>query len=83
MPLTEQIIDGVQLALLGMAVVFVFLGILILLMLLMSWIAHRFEQVATTAVPTPPLPVRDSGVDPNIVPVIAAAVASWRRRHVP
>jgi len=80
-PITEQIIDGVQLALLGMAVVFVFLSILILMMLLMSWIAGKFEHAEPPVTASFHVPLRDSGVDAKVVPVIAAAVAVWRRRR--
>ncbi len=81
MPITEQIIDGLQLALLGMAVVFVFLSILILVMLLMSRLASKFAQVESPTAATFTVPLRNSGVDANVVPVIAAAIAVLRRRR--
>ncbi|OOZ42988.1 OadG family protein [Solemya elarraichensis gill symbiont] len=79
MQVSDLMMDGAQLMLLGMGSVFIFLTILVTAMKAMSWLAITIggeEEAQPTRTP-----VRDSGVDANIIPVIAAAVAVWRKRH--
>jgi oxaloacetate decarboxylase gamma subunit len=79
MQVSDLMMDGAQLMLLGMGSVFIFLTILVMTMKVMSWLAITVgskEEVLPKRAP-----VRNSGVDANIIPVIAAAVAVWRKRH--
>ncbi|OOZ45518.1 hypothetical protein BOW37_03045 [Solemya velum gill symbiont] len=79
MQVSDLMLEGAQLMLLGMGSVFIFLTILVMTMKAMSWLAITVGGEEET-LPSK-APVRDSGVDANIIPVIAAAVAVWRKRH--
>lgn len=79
MAISEMLLSGLELMVLGMGMVFLFLALLILIMQGMSAFAARFaEEPPTTKVQTP-LTVRDGGVsDPRLIAAITAAVARYR-----
>lgn len=79
MQVSDLMMDGAELMLLGMGSVFIFLTILVMAMKAMSWLAITIGS-GEEALPSK-APVRNSGVDANIIPVISAAVAVWRKRH--
>lgn len=80
MQVSDLLLEGAHLLLLGMGSVFIFLIILVLAMKAMSQLAMAIGQDEEEA-HLAHVPVRDSGVDANIIPVISAAVAVWRKRH--
>jgi oxaloacetate decarboxylase gamma subunit len=79
MPLTDLLMEGVNLLLLGMGSVFVFLATLVLAMNGMSHLARRIEpeqlplQLRPAAAPT-----ARSDLDDEIIVVISAAVRHYR-----
>lgn len=82
MPISELLLQGANLMLLGMGIVFTFLAILVLTMTWMSKLARSLEkeEVHGTTITTPARV--DSGADKNeeLVAVIAAAVSRYRSR---
>ena len=78
--LSEQIKNGLILLVLGMAIVFVFLTILVFSTICVSKIVRKFEKrpepaVATTAEPVMAQPVAKASNDAEIAAAIVAAVA--------
>ncbi|MBF0469766.1 MAG: OadG family protein [Gammaproteobacteria bacterium] len=73
MTVTELLLEGVQLMILGMGTVFLFLGTLIAVITLISRLLHRFDS--------PPIPTAAETEDPLLPAVVAAAVAQYRRDH--
>lgn len=79
MPITDLLMTGVELMLLGMGIVFSFLVLLVLALKVMSWLADRFltaESPVPTSTVTQPMPV-----DASLIAVISAAVARYRSTH--
>ena len=80
MPITDLILQGVQLMILGMGVVFIFLMILVFALSLMSKIAFYFDKGDEYAVHDTAKPA----VKPEntaLIAVISAAVARYRSSH--
>ena len=81
MPVSGLIMDGLGLMLLGMGIVFSFLVILVFAMNLMSRLAGILEvpeeNAPSAAVRSPVGKIEET----DVVPVIAAAVATWRNRN--
>ncbi len=82
MSVTELLLSGVDLMLLGMGIVFLFLAILVLAMNSMSWLAQKIE-VAEPAVEfissTTTSAKRDSGND-ELIAVVTAAIKRYRAK---
>ena len=78
MALSEMLMSGAELMVLGMGMVYLFLAMLILVMQGMSRLAARLTP-ETDGTPAPqPLPVRSGANDPRLVAAIAAAVGRYR-----
>ena len=83
--LSEQIKNGLILLVLGMAIVFVFLTILVFSTKLVSKLVRKFEKspapaAATTVVqPTVTQPVAKASNDAEVAAAIAAAVAKSKK----
>ena len=75
--MNELMVEGLKLMLLGMGSVFIFLLMLVICMKLMSMLA-QFLQPAEV-VPAAIQPYTSTPDDPNLVAVISAAVAAYRR----
>lgn len=75
---TSLLERGIELALIGMGTVFVFLTVLVLATLLMSWLIHRFTP---EAVATPVVVGRQRVDDAEVVAVIGAAIRHHRARR--
>ncbi|MCG6966934.1 MAG: OadG family protein [Chromatiaceae bacterium] len=75
--MTNLLVQGVELMLLGMGIVFSFLAILVFTLRGMSWLADRLDTapVSQPSTATAPIDVSDSR---ELVAVIAAAVARYR-----
>lgn len=79
--MSELFLEALDLAVVGMATVFVFLTALVFLTLLMSRLAALLGE------PEPPAPVRRSSpasgpqTSPALLAAIAAAVKQYRERH--
>ena len=80
MPITDLIIQGFELMILGMGIVFIFLMILVFALSLMSKIAFYFDKDDEFAVQETAQPA----VKPEntaLIAVISAAVARYRSSH--
>lgn len=76
MPISDLMMTGLQLMLLGMGIVFGFLIVLVIALKVMSWFAGRFpatEAPAPVAAATQTL-----APDTTVIAVISAAVARYR-----
>lgn len=77
--MTELMISGVELMVVGMGIVFLFLAMLVLAMKLMSALVQRYFPDLP-----PPNPVRaavNTGIDASVIAAISAAVHQYRSRH--
>jgi oxaloacetate decarboxylase gamma subunit len=87
MSTTELVIEGFYLMLIGMGTVFLFLGLLVGAMRLMSHLVLRYAPLPVAAVRGGPssamASATASGADPNLPVVIAAAIAHYRNEHGP
>ncbi|MCB1875972.1 MAG: OadG family protein [Chromatiales bacterium] len=84
MPVGELLLQGVELMLLGMGVVFLFLTLLVGMVSFMSFLVTRFapEQAeATVGLSRPPPTIGVRNDDQQVVAVISAAVKRYRERH--
>jgi oxaloacetate decarboxylase gamma subunit len=78
MPITNLLMTGVELMLLGMGIVFSFLILLVLTLKVMSQLVGRFHS--------PEVPPKVSAAQPNVadtrlIAVLTAAVARYRADH--
>ena len=76
MPITDLMMTGVELMLLGMGIVFSFLILLVFVLKVMSSLAGRFltaEPLAPVSAAAQPAPA-----DTTLIAVISAAVARYR-----
>ncbi|KKO47302.1 oxaloacetate decarboxylase [Arsukibacterium ikkense] len=78
--ITDLLLEAANLMLIGMATVFIFLLLLVLLMTLMSKVLRRFTPVklADKVIKSD---VNNTGVSPAIVAAISAAVHQYRQQH--
>jgi len=74
---TDLVLQGLELMLLGMGIVFGFLTVLVFTLRGMSWLADRLDsgEAAQSAVAAAPINVSDNR---QLVAVISAAVARYR-----
>ena len=79
--MTDSLLAGEQLMLLGMSVVFIFLAMLVLAVNVMSKLVRRFYPETETTTPTNSIAVKSSGADAGVVAAITAAVHSHRNKH--
>jgi oxaloacetate decarboxylase gamma subunit len=76
MPITDLMMTGVELMLLGMGIVFGFLILLVFTLKVMSWLAGRYLPQET---PSPVSAAAQPGAaDATLIAVISAAVARYR-----
>lgn len=80
--------DSLSLMAIGMGTVFSFLLLLVVLLRIMSWLAHRLSPLdAQTPLSTPVAPVTGSVTGPmadaELIAVITAAVTRYRARWRP
>jgi oxaloacetate decarboxylase gamma subunit len=84
MPVTEMLLEGLRLMLIGMGIVFAFLLTLVAVLRLMSRFVKRFAPEPHAAAPvgplTPPGPAEPLGQG-ELVAVLAAAVCRYRKEH--
>ena len=75
----DLVLQGVELMLLGMGIVFSFLTVLVFTLRGMSWLADRLDSgVAAESAAAAPINVSDNR---QLVAVIAAAVARYRAQR--
>ena len=79
MPVSELLMEGVNLMLIGMTVVFTFLGILVFSITVMSKIALALDSKATPAGAAPTGAATSAGTPPEVMSVISAAVHRYRK----
>ena len=79
---SDLMIEGSKLLVLGMGSVFLFLVVLVFAMKIMSSLANILDSGEPQAVSAGASPARQetTGTD-AIVPVIAAAIAAYRKNH--
>ncbi|MEW7977880.1 MAG: OadG family protein [Candidatus Sedimenticola endophacoides] len=80
MPVSDLLMEGVNLMLLGMGIVFIFLAILVVTMSGMSRLAAAIDKKQPQAVPAPQPAVPKAGEDEELVAVIPAAISRFRSR---
>ena len=82
MPVTELMMDGVHLMLLGMGTVFTFLVILVAAIVAMSRLASKLSTETRSGMPAsvPPQPVGTED-DGELIAVISAAISRFRSTH--
>ena len=78
MPVSEMMMAGVQLMLVGMGIVFTFLMVLVVTMNGMSRLAKALEGEQTAA---PSTPSASGETDEVLVSVISAAIRRYRDTH--
>ncbi|MCG8426462.1 MAG: OadG family protein [Chromatiales bacterium] len=79
MPISDLLMEGVNLMLIGMGMVFVFLAILVVAMNGMSRLAKALigDEVQQPSTPTAAVPQAGAG-DEEVTAVIAAAISRFR-----
>ena len=77
---TDLLLESATLMLIGMASVFTFLLLLVLLMTLMSSLLRRYRPVRV-ADKTNKTDAATNGVSPAVVAAISAAVHQYRQQH--
>ena len=81
MPIADLLVQGIELMVLGMGIVFSFLVLLVFTMQGMSWLAHRIGgEELYHAEPGPsaaPVPAAEA----DVIAAIGAAVYRYRARH--
>jgi len=80
MPITEMLMEGVNLMLIGMGSVFIFLSILIVAMFGMSRIAAAINSRQPQAAPSSTPAAPKAGDDEELVAVISAAISRFRSK---
>jgi oxaloacetate decarboxylase gamma subunit len=86
MPITDLLLAGAELMVLGMVIVFGFLTVLVFTLRAMSWLAGRIGQqpvVAAAAGTVSAAPRPHQTDEGELVAVISAAVARYRASHRP
>ncbi len=78
--ITDLLFEATNLMLIGMATVFTFLLLLVLLMTMMSKILHRFTPVKVVD-KLVASQSNSTGVSPAVVAAISAAVHQYRQQH--
>lgn len=78
--MTELMMSGIELMVVGMGIVFLFLAMLVLAMNLMSALVQRYFPDAPPAA-NPMRPVASTGTDASVIAAISAAVHQYRSRH--
>ena len=82
MQVSNLLIDGANLMLLGMGSVFVFLTLLVLALHLMSRLANYHTQEEQLTLPTSTAGLTGSALEgEELIAVISAAIRSYRSRH--
>jgi oxaloacetate decarboxylase gamma subunit len=79
MDITGSLVQAGQLMLVGMVVVFVFLGTLVWLTKLLSETVLRFQTTQTNTAVANVLPTRAGEIPPQTVAAITAAVHQYRQ----
>ncbi|NQZ06552.1 MAG: OadG family protein [Algicola sp.] len=80
MEVTELLTKAGNLMLIGMVVVFTFLGSLVFLTRLMSYLVIRYQTQQTQAVQATPLPqAQGEEIAPQTVAAISAAIHQYRK----
>lgn len=78
--ITDLLLEAATLMLIGMATVFIFLLLLVLLMIAMSSVLRRFTPVKVAGNATKS-DITSGGVSPAVVAAISAAVHQYRQQH--
>lgn len=83
MPITDQLMNGLELMLLGMGIVFVFLMILVVALYGMSKLSALLDQsdIQAHTVSTSPPATAIKPENTALIAVISAAVARYRSAH--
>jgi oxaloacetate decarboxylase gamma subunit len=77
--MTELIMSGVELMIVGMGIVYLFLTMLVFAINLMSFIVRRFfPEISRPANPLPPVA---PGIDKKTVAAITASIHQYREKH--
>ncbi|MBK5929560.1 OadG family protein [Halochromatium salexigens] len=81
---TTLVKESLSLMAIGMGTVFSFLLLLVLLLRIMSWLAHRLSPLEAQTLPaTPMAPMTEQAADAELIAVITAAVTRYRSRWRP
>ena len=84
MPVTDLLLEGLRLMVIGMGIVFAFLLLLVAVLRQMSKLAMRLSpDVPAPAISAPRTVARDVGrtADDELIAVISTAVARYRKDH--
>ncbi len=84
MPMSDLIMNGFELMLLGMGIVFTFLMILVVALNVMSRIAFHFdntEEELTATTSTPATQTMGKPENTALIAVISAAISRYRSAH--
>lgn len=79
MEITDLLVRSGQLMLVGMLVVFGFLGILVWCTKLMSSIVQKYQVEEATPTPAAALPTSEAEISPQTVAAISAAIHQFRQ----
>ncbi len=81
MGVAELLADGVQLMVLGMGVVFVFLGLLVGVILLTAWLSKSIEGRTPALAPAAAPSAAAGNADAELTAAITAAIRRYRASH--
>ena len=78
--MTELMISGIELMIVGMGIVFLFLAMLVFAINSMTFLVLRFfPEVPPTAITVPTVPL---GTDKTTIAAISAALHQYRSKHI-
>lgn len=79
--MNELLMNGVELMVLGMGIVFLFLAMLVVAVNIMSTLVERFLPAALPLSSPVATVSKSSATDPTIVAAISSAVHQYRSKH--
>ena len=77
--MSEMMIAGIELMVVGMSIVFCFLALLVLAVNMQTLLVQRYFPAKPTSLQV--APVSTAANDPNVIAAITAAVTQYRSKH--
>ena len=79
--MSELLLSGVELMIVGMGIVFLFLAMLIVAVNIMSSLVERFLPTPLPVASPVPMAAKSEAPDPSIIAAISSAVHQYRSKY--